>query len=528
MKLARLLTPWLIVLGLLAIALPLTSHAEPFTQVQELDAGRIAAVTTAALVFIPPRSLFATSAAGLAMWGLRGLSALDPRLVAKLTGKPGDGRVELNFARRRLLAYAAPASADAVGWGRAIAAMTGSAWKVSARIRAAHTGGILASIFDEMFAHFDAYTRYVPPAVAQRDRVARGSRAGPGLDVAERGGAFVVVRLDPQGPAAGAGVRLGDVLLAIDDQSIQGADVAAVHALLAGPRDSTVVLTVRAKDGPERTLIVGRSSAPPATVFSHRQGPFLLLRIQGFADDTATRLSQELIRALASAHPPRGIVLDLRGNRGGVLASAVDAAAALIGRGVVARTDGRAPGARRILRANGRDLAHGLPVAVLVDGNTASAAEVFAAALADDRRAVVIGTATLGKGLVQTVARMPDGGELFLTWSRILAPRGWPLQDLGVVPQICTSLGRSAIARQLAALRQGTDAMLDSAMAARAARAPLAPLQALALRAPCPAAAGGGGDVAAATELLTDLPAYRAALLPPQPPPAPHPGQPHP
>ena len=72
-----------------------------------------------------------------------------------------------------------------------------------------------------------------------------------------------------------------------------------------------------------------------------------------------------------------------------------------------------------------------MPVVVLVDGGTASAAEILAAALADRGRAVVVGSSTLGKGLVQTIAPLPDGGELFVTWSRVLAPRGWPIQGLG-------------------------------------------------------------------------------------------------
>ncbi len=517
MKRACLIAQRVIVLGLLAIGAPLASHADPYAAGQPLDDGRIAAVTAAAMRFIPPHSLFETSASQLALWGLRGLTALDPRLVTRLAGKPGSGRVVMDFSGAELLVYSAPKQADATGWGRVVAAITRGAWKVSARVRDAATAGILASIFDEMFAHFDPYTRYVPPEQARLDRIARAGRAGPGLDVVERQGVFVVVRLDPRGPAAQAGVRLGDTLLAIDDRSLEGSDVAAVHALLAGPRDSTVVLTVRAPGQHSRTLIVARSSAPPTTVFTRRLGQFLVVRVQGFSNDTASRLSQDLIRAMNGPNPPHGVVLDLRGNRGGVLSSAVDAAAALIGHGVVARTDGRDPAARRIMRANGHDLARGLPVAVLVDGNTASAAEVFAAALADNDRAVVIGTDTLGKGLVQTVERMPDGGELFLTWSRILAPRGWPLQDLGVVPQICTSLGPGAITDQLEALRHGTDPMLAAAIAARAARPPLPPLKALALRGPCPAAIGHGGEVAAATALLADIPAYQAALLPPIP-----------
>ena len=91
-------------------------------------------------------------------------------------------------------------------------------------------------------------------------------------------------------------------------------------------------------------------------------------------------------------------------------------------------------------------------VRVLVDGRSASAAEIMAAALADRGRAVVVGSSTLGKGFVQTVAVLPDGGEMFLTWSRVLAPGGWPLQGLGVLPQVCTSIGQDALDQQMAAL----------------------------------------------------------------------------
>ena len=106
----------------------------------------------------------------------------------------------------------------------------------------------------------------------------------------------------------------------------------------------------------------------------------------------------------------------------------------------------------------------------MVDGRTASAAEILAAALADRGRGVVIGSSTLGKGLVQTIDPLPDGGELFVTWSRVLAPRGWPIQGLGVLPQVCTSLGQDALSWQLAALAPGREPM--AAALARHARRP--------------------------------------------------------
>ena len=130
-------------------------------------------------------------------------------------------------------------------------------------------------------------------------------------------------------------------------------------------------------------------------------------------------------------------------------------------------------------------------------------------------RAVVVGSSTLGKGLVQTIAPLPDGGELFVTWSRVLAPRGWPIQGLGVLPQVCTSLGQDSLNLQLATLAQGRDAMAPAVTAERAARAPLSPAQILAIRNACPAAGGRDADIDAARALIRDPGIYASALLPP-------------
>ena len=156
---------------------------------------------------------------------------------------------------------------------------------------------------------------------------------------------------------------------------------------------------------------------------------------------------------------PRGVVLDLRGNRGGLLGQAVAVASAFLAEGVVAQTGGRHPDAARTYVSAGPDLARGVPLVVLVDGRTASAAEIVAAALSDRGRGVVVGSATTGKGLIQAVVPLPNGGELLVTWSRVLAPRGWPIQGLGVLPAVCTSLGAEATAAALARLRQGEPPM---------------------------------------------------------------------
>jgi carboxyl-terminal processing protease len=134
--------------------------------------------------------------------------------------------------------------------------------------------------------------------------------------------------------------------------------------------------------------------------------------------------------------------------------------------------------------------------------------------LADNRRAVVVGSETLGKGLVQTLTSLPDGGELYVTWARVLAPRGWPLQTLGLMPNICTSLGAEALNNQLSALAAGQNLLAPLLAQSRAARANVPVTQILAIRDACPAAIGGDLDLAAARFLFAQPAAYQAALLP--------------
>jgi carboxyl-terminal processing protease len=250
-------------------------------------------------------------------------------------------------------------------------------------------------------------------------------------------------------------------------------------------------------------------------VFVERTGDLMLIQITEFNRTTDSHLAEAIGQGIAGARPPAGIILDLRGDRGGLLRQAVSAADTLLPAGIVTMTVGRDPEATRVWRSNPGELAGDVPVVVMVDGRTASAAEILAAALADRGRGVVIGSSTLGKGLVQTIAPLPDGGELYVTWSRVLAPRGWPIQSLGLLPQVCTSLGQDALSWQLAALAQGRQPMAKALETHRAARAPLQPAQILAIRNNCPAAEGRDADIATARLLVHDPAAYAAALLPP-------------
>ena len=494
-------------------------HAETLLAGPAFEPALMAETTAAALEFMVPRTLEPVPPSQLTLWGLRGLTTLDTRLTPGLKA----GKLTLSSAsatgERLLTQVPAPAEQDIPGWGRAAATLFRAGWDVSEPVRRSGTAGIIRTFFDEMFNHLDPYSRYESADEAAQGRAERSTEADIGAMLVARGEQLTFAVVAAASSAAKAGIRAGDRLLAIDGDPVSADDLWLAQQALAGPASSMVSVAVRRRGAGDTTLAVPRQPIAPQTVDGRRLGDLLLLRVSGFAGDTGDNLAHALRRGLAGARPPRGVVLDLRGNRGGLLLQAVAAARVLLAQGVIAVTAGRDPRARHDFVADGSDQAHGLPVAVLVDGRSASAAEILAAALADQHRAVVVGSATLGKGLVQTITPLPDGGDLLVTWSRVLAPFGWPLQGLGVLPQVCTSLGEASTRRQLAALAAGRQTMARTLLRARTARAPLPPAEALEIRAACPAAEGRDADLLAARFLAEHPAAYAAALIGPAPAP---------
>ena len=496
---------------LVLLLVPVAGRGEPRSAVLAPDPHTLADAMSTAYAFIAPRSLTPIPVPQMALWALGGLATLDPALSAELRG----GTLRLNAGGQSLASRDAPAAEDARGWGQATAALARAAWDASGRLRDAGAQAMVSAMFAELTGHLDPWSRYIPPAAAQADRMRRTGSAGIGARVGERGGGFVLEQVDRSGPAAAAGVRAGERLLAVDGQSIQDADVDTIAGMLIGPEGTPVTLTLRNVTGRQHEVTLLRVLAPPLSVRAERRGDVLVLRIGVFGGDTGVRLAQLLLDGMATDKPPRGLLIDLRGNRGGLLHQAVAAAETLLADGVIATTAGRDPAAAHSFVARGSDLSHGLPAVVMVDGGSASAAEILAAALADQHRAVVVGSATLGKGLVQTIAGLPDGGELLISWSRVLAPLGWPIQGLGVLPQVCTSLGTETAMHQIAELARGEQPMALALARHRAERPPVSATEALEVRSACPAAEGGPLDTTAAQALLHDPAAYNAALLGP-------------
>ena len=475
------------------------------------DPARLVAVYTEALTFVAPRILAPVPVQQLAVWGLQGLTALDPAVRVVVH----DTHLQLVRGDQVLFDGTAPKDESPAAWAKLVGAMTAASVPASAPIRRAGNQGIIQGFFDQMFARLDPYSRYIPPVEAGEDRARRAGRGGLGLVVSQRGALIEVRSVIRDSPAAIAGIHAGDILAAIDGQRTQDQDPLTIAALLAGPEGSAVTLSWRGRDGRTRDAQLIRVMVPPETVFAQRFADVLVLRITSFSNSTASHLALSVQDALSEPHPVDGIVLDLRDNRGGLLRQAVTAADAFLPEGLVATTVGRDPDSMNVWRSAEGELAENVPLVILVDGHTASAAEILAAGLADRGRAVVVGSATVGKGMVQTIDPLPDGGELFVTWSQTLAPLGWPIQGLGVLPQVCTSLGQDRLNRQLASLSTGFQPMANAIRRSRLARLPLSASEALEIRASCPAAEGRAADLDAARLLISNPAAYAAALLPP-------------
>jgi carboxyl-terminal processing protease len=450
------------------------------------------------------------TAAQLAMWGLSGLTSIDPALTAVA----GDKDIQLQVHGHSMFEAAASGS-SAAPWAVAAARVVAAAYAVSPAMRQMGQQAVTNVLFDEMLAHLDPYSRYLPPIEALGDRDRRVGHAGIGVTLTQHGRTVTVRDVVISSPGAVAGIVPGDVIQWVDGHTALNRDRAIVEAMLNGPEGTEVRMGWVSRDGITRGATLSRVMIPPETVFPRRTGDVEIIQITGFSQTTDQHVIQVVRDSVKGPRPVTGIILDLRGNRGGLLRGAVATADAFLAEGVVLRSAGRAPETNRIWRSGGGELAKGVRMMVLVDGGTASAAEVLAAALSDRGRAVVMGSSTFGKGVVQTIDPLPDGGELFLTWSRILAPRGWPIQSLGVMPQICTSLGDEAVQRQLAALAGGNLEMGQAVASHDAARAPLTPDQIVAIREHCPAADPREADMEIAQTLIENPAGYMAALLQP-------------
>jgi carboxyl-terminal processing protease len=290
-----------------------------------------------------------------------------------------------------------------------------------------------------LIADLDPHSEYLAPAdLVQVDEDATGSYAGLGVEVLYVDGMLRVVAPIDGSPASRAGVRPGDVILSVDGRPVSDSDGMAAVQSLRGAPGSTVTLTI-ARDGqPEPIdLAMKREVIRVASVTVRMLEPgYLVARIAQFQENTAGELKERLRRHQARHGAPRGLVLDLRSNPGGLVDAAVGVADVFLDAGTIVSTRGRLAEGNSSHAATRGDLLDGAPVVVLVDAGTASAAEIVAGALKDNGRALVVGQRTFGKGSVQSILPLGDGAAVKITTARYYTPSGVSIQAAGITPDI--------------------------------------------------------------------------------------------
>lgn len=450
----------------------------------------------AAYGLVSDRYLQPVSAEQVAVDGLRGLSDIDPTLAV---GRMGD-LVMVSAGGRTIGTLPTPKARDVPGW----AELTVRVWRLargaSPAIAETSWEALYEAMFDRAMANLDPHARYATAAEAERNRRRRDGYYGAGVGIGLVEHRPTVVEVTGGGPAERAGVRVGDVPLSLDGQLLAGLAAEEVARRLQGDAPSWVRLTVLRPGRGQLHFALLRTYVIADTVEQRYDDGILYLRVRHFNQGTAGRLRDTLTEMASGLRGQlQGVLLDLRGSPGGLLQQAVKVADLFLSGGAILATRGRHPDSMQTHVAGGDDVIEGLPLVILIDGDTASAAELVAAALQERHRAVVVGSSSYGKGAVQTVVPLPNGGELSFPWSTVTTPSGRELASGGVRPAICSSGAYVADPETIEQLLRP------------AGRAEL-PAEVLG----CPAEARDGGlvDWEVARRLIQDRALYAAALQP--------------
>ena len=392
--------------------------------------------------------------AQIAFQGLRGFGAIDPAF----TIHEDKGVIEVHHGDRVIARHQAPETDDLDGWARLTVAVAAEAKSASPILGAASDEKLYEAVFDGVLSGLDVFSRYAGATQAKRNRARREGFGGIGIRFSNDDGVVRILSIMKGSPAEESGLLKGDHITHVDGLPMSDLQTQQLIERLRGPVESTVVITV-VREAVERPLRFNlkRAHIVPETVTLNVDDGLVIIKISSFNQNTAASVAEALESLhAAGADAIDGVALDLRGNPGGLLNQAVRVADLFLGEGGIVSTRGRHPDSVHHYTAGGRDLARGLSMVVLIDGKSASAAEIVVAALQDRGRAAVAGTTSYGKGTVQTVIRLPNEGEITLTWSRIFAPSGYTLHGLGVRPVICTSGAKGEVAATSAALVAGT------------------------------------------------------------------------
>tara|TARA_B100000945_G_scaffold296459_1_gene274745 strand:+ start:6417 stop:7550 length:1134 start_codon:yes stop_codon:yes gene_type:complete len=284
----------------------------------------------------------------------------------------------------------------------------------------------------------DPYSAYMNPEIFNSvETDTKGEFGGLGIEIGMESGVVRVISPIDDTPAARAGIKAGDYIVKIDDKQVQGKSLVEAVKIMRGPVGSKIKLTIRRKGEKKALDIVLKREiiqikSVEAKIIKENIG---YLRLKAFNSNSSKQLVDK-IKKFESKDKPVGYILDLRNNPGGLLTQAINVTDFFLDDGEIVSTKGRRIIENRRFFARNGDQVNGKPLIIMINGGSASASEIVAGALKDHKRAIILGENTYGKGSVQSIIPLSDGGGLRLTVSKYYLPSGDSISDVGVTPDI--------------------------------------------------------------------------------------------
>ena len=268
----------------------------------------------------------------------------------------------------------------------------------------------------------------------------KGEFGGLGIEITMEGGYVKVITPIDDTPAFKAGIEAGDLIIEIDNKSVQGMSLGEAVDLMRGKIGTSILLTIarEGENSPIEVKITRDKIKVKSVKYEIIDNNYGYIRISSFQTKTGNNLKKAIKELKAnSKNNIKGYVIDMRNNPGGVLGAAVDVSDAFIkGKKKIVFTKGRTEDAMYEFVSNNTDLADGKPIVVLINGGSASASEIVAGALQDHKRAIIMGTQSFGKGSVQTILPITSKTAVKITTARYYTPKGRSIQAKGITPDI--------------------------------------------------------------------------------------------
>jgi len=290
-----------------------------------------------------------------------------------------------------------------------------------------------------MLAGLDPHSEYLDKeGLEQLGEETSGQYSGLGIEVLQTEDGLRIVSPIDDTPAARAGIKPGDRIVKINGTVVDSQNVDAMFKQLRGKAGSKIALTIVHENSDKLIdLTLVRQNITISSVKVRQLEPgYDYVRISQFQDDTADDLVRKLGALIDKHGAPKGLVLDLRNNPGGLLTAAVAVSDDFLGSGTIVTTRGRLRDANMSFAAHPGDQVDGAPIVVLTNNGTASAAEIVSGALKDNHRALIVGQRTFGKGVVQTVLPLDDDHAVKITTARYYTPSGTSIQAEGIRPDV--------------------------------------------------------------------------------------------